>query len=272
MVERKYRVISKIGEGTFGKIFKGVNIHTNTYVAIKIETSATSILMHEAKIYKNLEDVKGIPKMLSYGKEGKYNYLVLTLYDMSLEELKESCGGRLPLKSVIDIALQTIERISMIHEAGILHRDIKPDNLMVDTKTNEIYVIDFGLAKRYVDEENKHLPMSENRKLTGTARYASINTHKGITPSRRDDLESLGFVLIYLLQGYLPWQDIDENDKEKRIEKIRERKEGMCLKEELPGEFITYISYCRRLEYEEEPDYEYMKNVFENLKKLKRKK
>lgn len=272
IVERKYRVISKIGEGTFGKIFKGLNINNNTYVAIKIEkSSSTNLLIHEAKIYKNLENSKGIPKMLSFGKEGKFNYLVLNLFDESLEDMKDICGDHLSLKSVIQIALQTIERISVIHQHGIIHRDIKPDNFVVDRKTNEVYLIDFGLAKRYLDEEDKHIVAVNNKKLTGTARYASVNNHKGICPSRRDDLESLGFVLLYLLKGNLPWQGINNSDKDIKYNMIGDKKQNTNILEEfpnIPGELITYILYCRSLEYDEDPDYDYLINMFNNLKKL----
>jgi casein kinase I family protein HRR25 len=272
IVERKYRVISKIGEGTFGKIFKGLNINNNTLVAIKIEkSSSTNLLIHEAKIYKNLEDTKGIPKMLSFGKEGKFNYLVLNLFDESLEDMKDACGDKLSLKSVIQIALQTIERLSIIHKNGIIHRDIKPDNFVVDRKTNEVYLIDFGLAKRYLDEEDNHIPSVNNKKLTGTARYASINNHKGMCPSRRDDLESLGFVLLYLLQGKLPWQGIKHSDKEIKYNMIGDEKQKNNILQQfpdVPGELITYILYCRRLEYDEDPDYDYLMNIFNNLKTL----
>jgi len=272
IVERKYRVISKIGEGTFGKIFKGINIHTNTYVAIKIEkTTDSNLLMYEAKIYKNLEQTKGIPKMLSFGKEGKFNYLVLTMFDESLDELKDICGGTLSLKSVLHIALQIIEKLRDIHNNGIIHRDIKPENFIIDRKTNDVYVIDFGLAKRYLDTDNSHIIMENNRKLTGTARYASINNHNGLCPSRRDDLESLGHVLIYLLKGCLPWQGVHDDEKETKYKMIGDVKQKTNLLEQFPdiqGEWLTYMLYCRTLEYDEDPDYEYLINIFNNLNKL----
>lgn len=274
IVERKYKILSKIGEGTFGKIFKGLNINTNVNVAIKIEKSETSkLLFNEAKIYKNLEGIIGIPRMLSFGQEGIFNYLVIDLLDESLEELKYSCGGVLSLKCVLNIGIQLLLRIESVHLNGLIHRDIKPDNFCIDRKSNTIYIIDFGLATRYLDDNNGHLQQSHGRKLTGTARYVSINIHNGLSPSRRDDLESIGYVLLYLLQEKLPWQGIKHKIKSTKYEMIGEEKKKHNLIEHfpnVPGEFITYLLYCRNMLFDEDPDYEYLRTIFTNLYKQRR--
>lgn len=271
IVEGKYRILSKIGEGSFGKIFSGVNANNNKKVAIKIEKSSeSSLLKNEAKLYKLLEDCTGIPNLRSFGQEGIFNYMVIDLLGDSLEDLRSKCSGFFSLKTVISIGLQVLRRLESVHGLGVIHRDIKPDNFLIDPKTNLVYLIDFGLARRYLDCNNKHFKQDYGRKLTGTVRYASVNVHQGLTPSRRDDLESIGYVMLYLLNGKLPWQSIKCSDKEERYKLIGQHKLNTsnweCFSES-PDEFIVYLNYCRRLEFDEDPDYEYLRNILINLYK-----
>jgi serine/threonine protein kinase len=264
LVERKYKVLSKIGQGSFGKIFKGVNINTDMNVAIKIEKKDSKMLVNEAKIYKLLDNITGIPRLLSFGKEGLFNYLVIDLLDESLDVLRVSKGGTLPLEYVLSVSVQIIKRIEMIHKRGILHRDIKPENFVLDRKTNNIYIIDFGLAKRYLTERDEIIPVVYGRKMTGTVRYASINIHDGLSASRRDDLESIGYMLVYLLIGKLPWQGIKTGDQIIRYKRIGDKKKTHVF-ENIPQEFNTYLTYCKRMKFDEEPDYEYCISLFNNL-------
>ena len=273
VVEGKYTVDKKLGEGSFGKIFSGINTNTGEKVAIKIEKNgASSVLRNEAKIYKYLYECQGIPRLRSYGLEGKFNYMVIDLLGHSFEYIREQCGGRLSLKSVLALGMQMLKRIEDIHKAGIIHRDIKPDNFIFNIDGTVLYLIDFGLAKKYVNSNDEHIQIDDGRKLTGTARYASINIHKGLTPSRRDDLESIGYTLLYLLIGELPWQSSYNSDKDLRNNAI-----GVCkleyslwdLFKGYPGEFIIFINYCRSLQFDEEPDYNYLVNLLGNLYKHK---
>lgn len=132
-----------------------------------------------------------------------------------------------------------------------------------------MYIIDYGLAKKYRDlQTHKHIPYRENKSLTGTARYASVNTHLGIEQSRRDDLESLGYVLMYFLRGSLPWQGLKANTKKQKYDKISEKKmmtpiEVLC--KSYPSEFVSYFHYCRSLRFEDKPDYAYLKRLFRDL-------
>ena len=132
-----------------------------------------------------------------------------------------------------------------------------------------IHIIDFGLAKKYRDpRSHQHIPYRENKNLTGTARYASINTHIGIEQSRRDDLESLGYVLMYFIRGSLPWQGLKANTKKQKYERIMDRKmststEQLC--KGYPTEFRSYFEYCRSLRFEDRPDYAYLKRLFKEL-------
>ncbi|KAH9801508.1 protein kinase domain-containing protein [Citrus sinensis] len=164
-----------------------------------------------------------------------------------------------------------INRVEFVHSKSFLHRDIKPDNFLMGLgrRANQVYIIDFGLAKKYRDTStHQHIPYRENKNLTGTARYASMNTHLGIEQSRRDDLESLGYVLMYFLRGSLPWQGLKAGTKKQKYEKISEKKvstsiEALCRG--YPTEFASYFHYCRSLRFDDKPDYAYLKRIFRDL-------
>merc|ERR1712072_1497406 len=195
----------------------------------------------------------GIPTVRWYGVEGDYNIMVMDLLGPSLEDLFNFCNRRFSLKTVLMLADQLLRRIECVHTRSFIHRDVKPDNFLMGLgkKANQVNIIDFGLAKKYRDPRtHQHIAYREDKNLTGTARYASINTHLGIEQSRRDDLESLGYVLLYFLRGSLPWQGLKAATKKHKYEKISERKmatpiEVLC--KELPKEFVSYLHYCRCL-------------------------
>lgn len=136
-------------------------------------------------------------------------------------------------------------------------------------RANLVNIIDFGLAKKYRDPKTHiHIPYRENKNLTGTARYASINTHLGIEQSRRDDIESLGYVLMYFLRGSLPWQGLKAATKKQKYEKISERKMGTPIEvlcRGYPNEFVTYFQYVRSLRFDDKPDYSYLRKLLRDL-------
>lgn len=272
-VGNKYRLGRKIGSGSFGEIYLGTDVTNSEEVAIKLECVKAKHpqLQIEAKIYKLMQGGVGIPCLKWSGTEGGYNVLVLQLLGPSLEDLFNFCGRRFKLKTVLLLADQIITRVEYIHSKNFIHRDIKPDNFLMGLgkRGNLVYLIDFGLAKRYRDSRShQHIPYRENKNLTGTARYASINTHLGIEQARRDDMESLGYVLMYFLRGSLPWQGLKAGTRRQKYERISERKmqtpvEVLC--EGYPLEMAVYLNFCRGLHFDNRPDYSYLRNLFRCL-------
>ena len=192
----------------------------------------------------------------------------MELLGKSLETLFQENNCKFSLKTVCMLAEQMITRLEYIHKKYILHRDIKPDNFTIGRgkQSHIIYLIDFGLSKKYRSSKgnHEHIKYSENKRLIGTARYASINALKGCEQGRRDDMEALGYVLMYFLRGNLPWQGLKLNRGDDRYKKIYETKkntspEELCIG--YPKQFCEYIKYTRNLSFEQEPDYNYLKKL-----------
>ncbi|EAZ51201.1 casein kinase I [Cryptosporidium parvum Iowa II] len=271
-----WKIERLIGGGSFGDIYLAVNTETNEEVAIKAESTMSRHpqLIYETKVLKLLQGGVGIANVYhcELDREVNHQIMAMELLGPSLEDLFNLCHRRFTMKTILMIADQMLQRVEYIHSKNFIHRDIKPDNFLIGRGrgSRNIYVIDFGLAKRFRDPKTlQHIPYRENKNLTGTARYASINAHLGIEQSRRDDLEAIGYVLMYFCRnGTLPWQGIRANNKEEKYKKIMEKKMGTSVEtlcKSYPPEFATYLHYCRVLRFEDRPDYTYLRKLFRDL-------
>ena len=278
-----------IGKGSFGQIYISYNLRDNLPVSVKKEEKKpgkTPQLKIESKIYQSLlniqaddisgakplgqDEVVGVPKFYGVGELPDCYYMIIDFLGPNLLELFNYCGcNKFTISTICLIALQILNRIENIHKHHYLHRDIKPENFLIGIheKSNVIYLIDFGLSKRYKNPKtHQHIPYREGRALTGTARYVSINTHLGIEQSRRDDLESIGYMLVFFLKGVLPWQGLKNcNEKYTRImeKKLQIPTEILCYG--LPDEITYYLNYCKTLRFEDRPDYDYLRGLFIKL-------
>lgn len=208
--------------------------------------------------------------MYWYGEEGGYSVLIMELLGKSLESLFNICQRKFSLKTVLLLLDQMVSAIELLHAKSYLHRDIKPENFVMGCGANEnkVFLIDFGLSKRFRNLNGLHIPYQVQKKFIGTARYSSIYTHFGIEQSRRDDLESLGNVFIYFLKGTLPWQNVKAKTKENKYEEIINIKtstELSTLCEGIPNEFLQYMIYCRGMKFNQRPDYQYIRKLFRKL-------
>jgi serine/threonine protein kinase len=264
-----------LGKGSFGKIYAGINKTTGEEIAIKVESlkAEQPQLIYEYKIYKYLQNGFGIPKVYECSKNKKYIILIMDLLGDSLEKKFNECDRHFSLLTVLMIMEQLVSRIEFVHSKNLLHRDIKPDNFLVGrgNKRNIIYAIDFGLSKRYRDPKTGlHIEYRDGKSLTGTARYASINTHLGMEQSRRDDIEALGYMMVYFLKGSLPWQGMVINDPKKKYDKIKQIKYNIKLEElckGLPKQCIDFIQYARDMKFADRPDYHYLRELLRKAAK-----
>lgn len=270
-LQDKFILLEEIGSGSFGEVYKGKSKDTGIEVAIKVENiEKTKRIEHEYKVYKLLNK-KGvqfiIPKLIDYIVTPKYHFLCIEMLGKSLEDVFNENNKIFSIKEVLSLGLKLITIIRFIHEAGFIHRDIKPSNFLMGLNNSNLYIMDFGLAKKYISSKGEHISLKEGRSMIGTVRYCSINMHFGLEPSRRDDLESIGYMLIYFAKGYLPWQGLKKIKNVSSYERIGDVKVCTSLSDlckDLPECFSKYILYCRQLGFKEEPDYDYLLNLFNN--------
>ena len=264
---KKYKILKKIGKGSFGLVYMGQIINSDNYVAVKFESKnqAEKILERESYLLYYLKGF-GIPEVITYGHNSKYNILVQTLLGISINDIFHRNNKKICMKDCCMIGIQMLDRLEYIHSKYIIHRDIKPDNFLVgNPDTSLIYLIDFGLSKKYMSSRTgRHVKFAINKKWSGTSRFASANSLRGVIQSRRDDLESLCYILLFIMKGNLPWDNVfgySENDDILLIYKIKKFMKPELLFLNLPKETAEFFRYCKGLDFEQKPDYNYLRSL-----------
>eukprot|EP00917_Polyrhabdina_sp_WS-2016_P026576 GHVP01056997.1.p1 GENE.GHVP01056997.1~~GHVP01056997.1.p1 ORF type:complete len:306 (+),score=48.08 GHVP01056997.1:47-964(+) len=229
LIQHRYRLVRYIASGSFGDVFVGIDMRQrNMPVAVKIENVnlKNPMIILEGKNYAKMAGLPGIPKLYWYGVEKKVAALVIQVMGPSLDDMFRVQNGNLSLKTICLLGDQLIARIQGMHQIGLVHRDIKPENFMVGRgeMSKTLYIADFGLTDTYRNPDGSHLEMKTGRGLIGTASFVSINIHDGVTPSRRDDLISVGYVLLHLSKGSLPWQNVEDNSSDKNFRNMKASK------------------------------------------------
>ncbi|OAL53546.1 kinase-like protein [Pyrenochaeta sp. DS3sAY3a] len=254
LVGDKYQLDRRLGRGAYGEVYLGHDLDSGEEVALKLEYHEVdpSQLQNEVEIYKKLDQGRGIPRFYWLGYDCEFTIMAFELLGPSLEDLFNYCSRKFSLKTVLLLADQLISRFQYIHSKGFIHRDVKPNNLLmgIGTQGNTVYTTDIGLAKEIEDPHRYRYTYP----MVGTPRYASINALLGKEQSPRDDMESLGYVLLYFLKGSLPWQGLKckPEEKEKMILKMKQQATGSGLFHNVPVEFKKYfelISSDKSLSY-----------------------
>jgi serine/threonine protein kinase len=275
--ELKTRLVRLINGGSFGQIFLGETVTDSAQVAVKIEhPGQAEQLLYEGQVYRKLEGGPGIPKVWWYGMHGSmFNVLVMDLLGPSLHDLFMESGHKFSLKTVLMLVDQMLDCIQHVHARDFVHRDISANNFMMGLgeQSSKLFLVDYGLAKRVNSSPGWNTMKSRMmfkyvRPMVGTARFCSIFCHQGQEEARRDDMESLGYLWLYLLRGKLPWQGIAAATSMEKLEAILSVKLATSLQDlcaGLPEEFLTYMTFVRAMGQYDVPNYDAIKALFRAL-------
>lgn len=267
---RRYTVLKNehLGSGHFGDVYAAVHNKTGKKVAVKLEHRSGSIARREWEVLRALEG-DGAPVVHYTGTHGRYYVLVMDLLGPTLQRLLESRPSRrLTWDTVSVIGCKCVELLRKLHEKGFVHGDVKPENFLCayteDGTMNPedgLFVVDLGLASRWKDltRPNGHIAYGQRvDHFSGTVRYASVNAHLGRWLSRRDDLESLGYMLLYLFNGSLPWQGYCGDDKNMQVCETKGRLTVDAMCRNAPDVLQYFLAYVRSMKFDELPDYDYL--------------
>ncbi|KAF8799930.1 kinase-like protein [Phlegmacium glaucopus] len=255
-IDGRYRLQRKLGSGSFAEIYAACDIFSGKDIAVKLELlqGAHGTLEHEFDIYKKLAGGTGIPFVHSFGVESSYNVMDLFVH----------CHFQFSIKTILLLASQLICCLRYIHSRNFIHRDLKPSNIImgVGKHTNTVYIIDFGLSKAFRNPNTYlHIPYNGAQGLVGTATFASIHSHLGFELGRRDDLESLAYILIYFLRGSLLWQGLALKSHDLVVES-KQATSAHVLCQGLPEQLHIFLEYSHSLSFDDKPDYNYLYNLF----------
>ena len=275
-INNRFILGEKLGKGSFGIVYRGIDKLNGNNVAIKLEpVKEYDLLSHENNVYSQINDPAfKTPKIYWYGTKGEFRVLVMDGLGVSLESLFQIHHCHFSLKTTLMIGIQICDHLEHIHRKKYIHRDLKPENFVVGLNENKryIYILDYGLSKRYKNDQNVHTSLKTDKKLVGTSRYASTNSHEGFDLSRRDDLESLFYILVYFYKGCLPWQGAPGKTREEKYANTARQKLAISLEslcKDIPEEFYHFIKYIKTLNFKEKPNYKYVKSLLFNVMKNK---
>ena len=271
VVNERYEVIDKIGEGSFGSVYvvRDAQQDGETLLAMKVEKKChtrRTMLQYEHRVYSMLHPSDRLCRVYAYTTNELQNIMVMELLGDSLEARFLKCNRKIKHTTALWLMRQIVECIQAVHSKFFVHRDIKPHNFVVSDSPPYVKIIDFGLAKQYRTRNLEHMECKRDKKITGTVRYTSINVHRGIEPSRRDDLESAVYILVYLINGRLPWQGIVADSKEAKYKQIGQVKMGQTsetLCAGCPHDVCVLYNYIKGIGFAAKPDYAYITTVLD---------
>jgi serine/threonine protein kinase len=266
----RFRVGKQLSRRNSCVVHRGKDIKTGAKVVINLEPECTRkpSLMHEARVLQVLEKMDGVPKIIHLGVESNFNVMVVDMLGPSLEDLYRHCKG-FDTRTIGNLALQMLNRLELLHAKDLVHRNIRPESFVIGngTKISQLHMVGLGNAKNYKHSKSKeHVQLKERKDTTSNPVFASLQTHLGVEHSRRDDLESLGYVLVYFFKGSLPWQVAAQDGHEDAVQIKRSvSMEDLC--QGCPRELEMYVRYCRSLEFKERPNYTLIHALFCKLGK-----
>ena len=270
-------IVGGINAGSFGDIYLGRNKTTMEEFAVKFDKNKTKrSLENFDKEYRILKRIEGrgrfpycsLVKFWPEDEKEPISAMVMEKLGPNIYDMFKLCDKRFSDATGCWLMIDLLKRMKEFHACGIIHRDIKPENFCLGGRNlDKIYLIDFGLSKNYIDSNGEHIPFSKNRGFVGTRRYAGKYAHKGYLQSRRDDLEALGYLVVFLMKGGLPWQDVkmDDLSKKEKHRKLYQIKKAMSIRrlcQGLPKPFEFYLREIRKLNYEETPEYDKLIKLF----------
>ena len=272
IIFKKYEVKKKCGKTATIDIYEGISKeHNKNPVIIKVENKSQEKLYLEAEAY-NLFTFKGfgIPELIKLGKRNNNIILIEQKLGHSLSELFTENKKKFSLNEICLIGIQCIERLQWIHSKNYVYRNIKPENFVIGIDDpHVIYLQNFYLCEKYKSSKtNQHAKLKYTKEIVGTERYGSINALRGLRQGRKDDLESLCYMLIYFFLGKLPWQGIKANNEISKMEMLLDEKKKFKIEnyKQIPKDFCNLFKYVKSLKFEQEPKYSIMIRLLQNIR------
>jgi serine/threonine protein kinase len=265
IINTRYKILSELGKGGFGQVYKVQDLQKQSEYALKIDLTHQGSVLQEVKVLQDLQGGEGISKLYDNGKFNNRAFMVLELLGANLSSMRKSLNG-FSLNTVVLILFETLERIRFVHSKGYIHRDVKPQQFLIGPK-DVIYLVDFGISKKFMIDGH-HIAFQSQCERAGSSSYASINSHIGIRLSRRDDLESWVYMAVYLIQGYLPWQQgktLNNNRKWQTVFTLKRSTPDEDLFCKCPKQFHSILNYIRTVKFEEKPNYQYLKDLLTTI-------